>query len=144
MVVVGEGVVPDLRLVRIPHPMHTASRAQVTQRADMVIDALVERLTRPAAEGVEAVERPDSLPPASPEDDQELFFDRGWTDGLPVSIPTAQKVARMIAAAGRDPGETVGPIPPRWRMATIEKIAINAVLAGWDLNLRIVPRNLRE
>jgi hypothetical protein len=125
----GRGM-PDLRLVRIPHPMHTASRALVTQRADTVIDALVERLTKPASEGVEAAERPGSLAPAAPEDDQELFFDRGWTDGLPVSIPTAPKVARMIAAAGRDPGETVGPIPPRWRMATIEKIAINAVLAG--------------
>ena len=36
----------------------------------------------------------------------------------------------MIAAAGRDPHEIVGLIPPRWRPATIEKIAVNAVLAG--------------
>ena len=57
----GRGM-PDLRLVRIPHPMHTASRAQVRERADTVIDALVERLTRPASEGVEAAERPGSLP----------------------------------------------------------------------------------
>jgi hypothetical protein len=125
----GRGM-PDLRLVKIPHPMHTASRELVTQRADTVIDALVERLTKTASEGVEAGERPDSVPATAAEDDQELFFARGWTDGLPVSIPTAQKVARMVAACGRDAGETVGPIPPRWRMATIEKIAINAVLAG--------------
>src|SRR5580700_9354664 len=49
----GRGM-PDLRLVKIPHPMHTASREQVTQRADNVIDALVDRLTKPASAGVEA------------------------------------------------------------------------------------------
>ena len=36
----------------------------------------------------------------------------------------------MVAASGRDAGERVGPIPPCWRQATIEKIAINAVMAG--------------
>ena len=59
-----------------------------------------------------------------------MLFARGWTDGLPVVIPTAEKVAAMVAASGRDAAEPVGPIPPRWRRATIEKIAINAVLAG--------------
>jgi hypothetical protein len=125
----GRGM-PDLRLVKIPHPMHTASRELVTQRADSVIDALVERLTNPAVAGVEAAARPAGAPASALEDDQEMFFARGWTDGLPVSIPTLQKVQRMIEASGRDPAATIGPLPPRWRMATIEKIAINAVLAG--------------
>ncbi|HEY6258554.1 MAG TPA: hypothetical protein VIY51_22455 [Xanthobacteraceae bacterium] len=125
----GRGM-PDLRLVKVPHPMHTASRALVMQRADTVIDALVERLTRAGSAGADAVARQDNASTALPNDDQELFFARGWTDGLPVEIPTAQKVAQMIRASGRDAGETIGPIPPRWRMATIEKIAINAVLAG--------------
>jgi hypothetical protein len=125
----GRGL-PDLRLVRIPHPMHTASRELVTRRADTAVDALVERLTRPASEGVETRTRPAGAAAYAPEDDHEMFFARGWTDGLPVSNPTLQKVQRMIEASGRDPGEPVGPLPPRWRMATIEKIAINAVLAG--------------
>ncbi|HEY4406714.1 MAG TPA: hypothetical protein VGN55_18875 [Xanthobacteraceae bacterium] len=125
----GRGM-PDLRLVKIPHPMHTASRAQVTQRADTAVDALVERLTKPACEGVETAHRPAGVPASALTDDQELFHARGWTDGLPVAVPTSQKVAQMIAAGGRAADETVGPIPPRWRLATIEKIAINAVLAG--------------
>jgi hypothetical protein len=124
----GRGM-PDLRLVRIPHPMHTASRAQVAERADTVIDALVERLTT-SASAAAAAWRPTDAAAVMSEDDQELFFARGFTDGLPVTIPTAQKVAQMVRAGGRDAGETIGPIPPRWRMATIEKIAINAVLAG--------------
>src|SRR5262249_55107557 len=71
-----------------------------------------------------------AVPLAANADDQEMFFARGWTDGLPVVTPTAEKVARMIAAAGRPADELIGPIPPRWRKATIEKIAINAVIAG--------------
>jgi hypothetical protein len=125
----GRGM-PDLRLVKIPHPMHTASRELVTQRADAVIDVLADRLTKVASEGVEAATRPSSAPAKVQGDDQELFFARGWTDGLPVNIPTLQKVEQMIGASGRNANETIGPIPPRWRMATIEKIAINAVLAG--------------
>jgi hypothetical protein len=124
----GRGMA-DLRLVRIPHPMHTASRAQVAERADTVIAALAERLTTSASAGAAAL-RPTNAAAVTGEDDQELLFARGFTDGLPVVIPTAQKVAQMVRAGGRDAGETVGPIPPRWRTATIEKIAVNAVLAG--------------
>src|SRR5260370_23768913 len=106
---------PELRLVRIPHPMHTASHELVTQRADTAVDALVERLTRPASEGVETAARPAGVAANAQEDDQEMVFARGWTDGLPVSTPTLQKVQRMIEASGRDAGESVGPLPPRWR-----------------------------
>jgi hypothetical protein len=61
---------------------------------------------------------------------QEFFFAHGWTDGLPVAPPTAEKVRAMLAATARDPQDTIGPTPPRMRVATLEKIAINAVLAG--------------
>jgi hypothetical protein len=124
----GRGMA-DLPLVRIPHPMHTAQRSVVAERADAVTDALVERLTRdvddaPAADISGRVDGSNEI------DDQEMLFARGWTDGLPVVVPTAEKVAAMVAASRRDAAEVIGPIPPRWRKATIEKIAINAVLAG--------------
>jgi len=124
----GRGM-PDLRLVRIPHPMHTASREEVRERADAVVEALVEQLTTAALAAKGPLPRRDRAA-AIDKDEQEVFFARGWTDGLPVSIPTSGKVEQMIAACGRDASETIGPLPPRWRMATIEKIAINAVLAG--------------
>src|SRR4029434_9045586 len=66
----------------------------------------------------------------SPESLQELFFEHGWTDGLPVVPPTEQAVRAMLATVAREPGERIGPVPPRMRMATIEKIAVNAVMAG--------------
>jgi hypothetical protein len=124
----GRGMA-ELPLVRIPHPMHTAQRSVVAERADAVIGALVERLTSEVKEAVEP-EASDRFDGSNDTDDQEMLFARGWTDGLPVVLPTAEKVAAMVAASGRSAADRIGPIPPRWRQATIEKIAINAVLAG--------------
>jgi hypothetical protein len=60
----------------------------------------------------------------------ELVYEWGWTDGLPVFPPTDDKVTAMIRHVGRDPGEVIGVVPPGEGVATIEKIAINAVMAG--------------
>lgn len=60
----------------------------------------------------------------------EMAYERGWTDGLPVFPPTDDRVKAMIAYVGRDPSEVIGIIPPGEGIATVEKIAINAVMAG--------------
>src|SRR3990172_3634077 len=60
----------------------------------------------------------------------EVFYERGWTDGLPVVLPTRNQVEAMIAYSGRDPQESVGPIPPKGSEGTVEKLAINAVMGG--------------
>ncbi|MBI2906596.1 MAG: hypothetical protein HYX92_02940 [Chloroflexi bacterium] len=60
----------------------------------------------------------------------ELAFQRRWTDGLPVAPPTAAKVEEMVAYAKRDPSDVIGKIPPKYGIATIEKLAINAVMGG--------------
>ncbi|MEE8442569.1 MAG: hypothetical protein V3S37_02365 [Dehalococcoidia bacterium] len=60
----------------------------------------------------------------------ELCYERGWTDGLPVVPPTQEAIERVIQYLGRDPKEVVGTVPPRNGVATIEKIAINCVMAG--------------
>ncbi len=52
------------------------------------------------------------------------------SDGLPIVPPTPERVERMLTAMTRDPQEVIGHIPPKWAPATIEKIAINAVMAG--------------
>lgn len=66
-----------------------------------------------------------------PDDDpHELAYDRGWSDGLPVVPPTPVRVARMLSGTDRDPGELLGAIPPDLAPCTVEKAAINAVMAG--------------
>jgi len=60
----------------------------------------------------------------------ELFAGMGWTDGLPVIPPTRPRVERMVAGGGRPGDEVVGRIPPKWGEATVERVAVNAVMAG--------------
>ena len=64
------------------------------------------------------------------EDEMEALFDRGWTDGLPVVPPTEARVVRMLAGTSRAPNEVVAVIPPDLVECTVEKVAVNAVLAG--------------
>ncbi|HMG24751.1 MAG TPA: hypothetical protein VK607_25615, partial [Kofleriaceae bacterium] len=64
------------------------------------------------------------------EDELETAFDRGWTDGLPVVPPTPARVLRMLDGTTRAPGEIVAVVPPDLVPASVEKIAINAVMAG--------------
>ena len=65
-----------------------------------------------------------------PEDQIEQMFDRGWTDGLPVVPPTPARVLRMLEGTSRSPDEMVGKIPPGFEDCTVEKAAVNAVMAG--------------
>ena len=64
------------------------------------------------------------------EDEQEAMHERGWSDGLPLVPPTEERVLRMLDGTSRDPQEVIGLIPPALQPATVEKIAINAVMAG--------------
>jgi hypothetical protein len=62
---------------------------------------------------------------------QEAFFTNGWTDGLPVVVPTPERVAAMMTfSGGLDPDVVVGAVGPAEGEATVEKIAVNAVMAG--------------
>ncbi|MEO8363520.1 MAG: thioredoxin family protein [Ilumatobacteraceae bacterium] len=64
------------------------------------------------------------------EDDMEALFARGWTDGLPVVPPTESRVMRMLSGTSLVPQEIVAIVPPDLVELTVEKIAINAVMAG--------------
>jgi hypothetical protein len=67
---------------------------------------------------------------ADTEDPVELAYARGWTDGLPVTPPTDERVIAMLKGTARKPNELVGRIPPFLADCTVEKVAINAVMAG--------------
>jgi hypothetical protein len=59
-------------------------------------------------------------------------FRRGWTDGLPVIPPTPERVDAMLAGASRDRMEVVGVMAPRSGVASVEVVAVNAVMAGCE------------
>jgi hypothetical protein len=67
---------------------------------------------------------------ADADDPVELCYGRGWTDGLPVTPPTDERVIAMLKGTTRRPDEGIGKIPPFLADCTVEKVAINAVMAG--------------
>jgi len=67
---------------------------------------------------------------ADAEDDIEMMFTRGWTDGLPVVPPTETRVMQMLTGTSRAPSDVVATVPPDLVDVTVEKVAIAAVMAG--------------
>jgi hypothetical protein len=72
--------------------------------------------------------RPIEIDPDA--DPIEACYERGWSDGLPVTPPTLERVVAMLSGTSRSPKEIIGTIPPDLVECTVEKVAINAVLAG--------------
>lgn len=64
------------------------------------------------------------------EDEHEAMLTRGWSDGLPLVPPTERRVLAMLEGTTRDPDEVVACVPPDLAPCTVEKVAINAVMAG--------------
>ena len=64
------------------------------------------------------------------DDDIEACYERGWSDGLPVVPPTDVRILRMLEGTPRKPSEIIGDVPPNLAPITVEKVAINSVMAG--------------
>ncbi len=142
-----------LPIAIVPHPVAKLAPDGVAEIADGAIDQIVHMLeAEPAALAEECRNRPlpkrgrlryrslfegDFNAPGAPvriqgPDSSEalnrVFYQRGWTDGLPFVAPTPERVEAMLD--GRDAEEEIGPIEPRLGLATVGKVAANAVMAG--------------
>jgi hypothetical protein len=102
-----------------------------------IVEALTKPLTAEEAKPQKraAVEYPPvRITGADYEDAVEKFnasfLENKMGDGLPLVPPTREAVARMLKGTSRSPSEVIGKIPMKSGIATIEKIAINAVMAG--------------
>ncbi len=81
-----------------------------------------------SAEGSAIQARRIEIAPA--DDVFEFMFDQGFSDGLPLVPPTPERVMRMLGGTHRDAQDVIAIVPPNMGDATVEKIAINAVMAG--------------
>ena len=79
-------------------------------------------------------ERPRLLEPATEADLHRLFLESGWTDGLPIILPTEERIAEMLTGTDRDPQEIVGMMSVTTHeerlQYTVERVAVHAVMAG--------------
>jgi len=141
------GGMPNKRFTFVPHPI-VAVPASVCRdylqgndpiTGKIVIQEIIEALTKPLTEPEKKVgflERaePRLLGPDTAGSLQNLFLKNGWTDYLPIVLPTEEKVAEMLKGTSRKPDEVVGKMQasgahPMWSY-TVEKVAVNAVMAG--------------
>jgi hypothetical protein len=132
--------VKDLPLVKVPHPVGTISLEALRMVAESAVDSIAAKLVRGngATSYGDARSSQDGegnvaarlLVPSDPAETFSFFSDRGWTDGLPVLPPTLAAVRKMVATGGKKADVILGVIPPLNGVATVEKIAANAVMAG--------------
>src|SRR5256712_1321428 len=136
---------PDLAQVFVPQPIMGKTAAQLRAYVDgkdpisgrPVMQEVIEGLTLPRSRGV-ASEYDRSTPrlvePDTEDNLHRLFLERNWTDKLPIVLPTEERVAAMLARTRRKPDEVVGRMRSThfreyWEY-TVEKVAVNAVMAG--------------
>ncbi len=138
---------PNLRFTFAPHPVggkppevlrgYVLGTDPVNLRPMMeaIVGALTAALTADEKkEGALERQVPRLLGADSEDELHELFQGAGWTDGLPVVLPTEERVAAMLKATSHGPSEVVGKMRPTetqedWSY-TVEQVAVNAVMAG--------------
>ncbi|MDB5924365.1 MAG: hypothetical protein JWN13_3301 [Betaproteobacteria bacterium] len=128
---------PDLPIATVPHPFGTRSREELRQIAgqcaddiarllcESVVDSSAARQSVSAAPRAALIEAPSGL-----DELNRLFIKRRWGDGLLIAPPTQEAVEGMLRHTRRKPDEVVATIAPGMGAATVEYIAINAVMAG--------------
>ncbi|HEY1861931.1 MAG TPA: UGSC family (seleno)protein, partial [Gemmataceae bacterium] len=124
---------PNLPVAVIPgHPGAQSSeelRANVLKvTAQQVIDNL---LVQPAVQELAAEPAARELVfRGTFEEVNAYFYEREWSDGLPIVPPTTQKIEEFLSYADRDPNEVLGVVLPESRAVTIWAVAVNGVMAG--------------
>jgi len=131
----GKGM-PGVRFVKETVPCECSVTDKIAAGVHGAMPGVIDALTVPA--------RPEELTPAPRPSEvtrgtvfsgdllevQRFFYNRGWTDGLPILPPTREAVDEMLSGTDLPPEHVVGKMIPRLGKATVEKIAINAVMAG--------------
>ena len=122
----------------VPHPFGIRTREEIRAIAGQCVEDIARLLCEatPGAPGkarekestsarARLIELPDDLAAFN-----RYFLERRWSDGLPLMPPTEERVADMLRHTHRARDEAVAAIAPSYGTATVERIAINAVLAG--------------
>jgi hypothetical protein len=127
---------PGVRLVMENIPPHSTVLEEIEQGVNGAWDNIIAALTTPLTR---EEKNPQQKEPekycriafkGNLEEVNRFFYKRGWSDGLPIIPPTEEAVAQMLTGIDLKPDQVVAKIIPRLGKATVEKIAVNAVMAG--------------
>jgi hypothetical protein len=136
---------PTIRIVSLPSIDYYPNRSAVENIrpvAEASLDRIIDALTRPLTteekypavkdnkKTAQMVEITADCYDSALESFNKLYLDSHWGDGLPLIPPTEFAVKRMLGGTRRFPDEVIGRVPYRNGIATVEKIAVNSVMAG--------------
>jgi hypothetical protein len=135
--------VPNMRIVALPADKFYSERLTKERAKPVAVaafDEMIQKLTSPIT-AEESKPKPKTnanpnikiqadSPEAALEQFNDTFFENHWSDGLPLIPPTPERVKRMLSGTSRSPKEVIGAVAPRNGTATVENVAINAVMAG--------------
>ena len=140
-----------LRIVEVPHPIGGIAALEVHAKASLAVDEILRKRPWPEQQLHEQQLHEQQLhgrgegePGDEPQtgargivtvtgsgaDVTSAYYKNGWTDGLPIVPPTAEAVREMLAGTDLAPSHVLGRMVPKNALVTVEKLAINAVMAG--------------
>ena len=126
---------PGIRVLGTSIPCETNEKSEietgVAAAMENILAALTGPLTADEKSPVPRFENPPRIAFTGGYEEVNLYFYRkGWTDGLAIAPPTEKAVAEMMTGTDLPPDHIVTRLIPRLGKATVEKIAVNAVMAG--------------
>ncbi len=126
---------PGLRVLATPIACESTVQADIDAGIDGAMKEIISALTRPLTPEEKSPQMKSEKPPSiifkgTVRDTNQFFYRKGWTDGLPIVLPTEEAVAEMMKGTDLAPDYVVAKMIPRMGKATIKKIAVNAVMAG--------------
>ncbi len=124
---------PNLPVARVPGHVDGQTDNELRDNVlSVTLNDVIDNLLSEPSEAITITEPTpqDVVFEGSFEEVNRLFYENGWSDGLPIVPPTDAKVAEFLAFTDRDPDEVIGALPPDNRSATPWNVAINGVMAG--------------
>jgi len=127
---------PGVRIISTKVPCESTVKADIEAGVDEALNEVITALTKPVTAEekgprIEKTEKPVRIIfKGDLEEVNRFFYRRGWTDGLPIIPPTEEAVAEMLTGTELPADHLLGKLQSRLGKATVEKIAINAVMAG--------------
>jgi hypothetical protein len=126
---------PGIRIVGESVACESTVKSEIEEGIAAVMKDIIEGLTKPLSPEEKSPKQQTGKTPrvafkGSLQEVNRFYYGKGWTDGLPIIPPTEAAVAEMMTGTDLPPDHLVATIIPRKGKATIEKIAINAVMAG--------------
>ena len=127
---------PYLRYIPTNVPCESSVIFDIEAGIDEVMDKIVDAIIRPLSPEERSPEQKETSKPqriiykGSLEEVNRHFYTHGWSDGMPVIPPTEEAVAEMLTGTDLPPDHFLGKLQSRNGKVTIEKIAVNAVMAG--------------